>query len=209
MGEANEVLREKWARSALAELTSGGLLLQADGARPSVVRVVVGGPVSGSWWSHPRAHDIYAVCQFLEHHADATTAKLVLGKVTYVRRALWPALVSLCDSRASWQMDGLSRAAQSLLREVTESGDLRTDQCARAKVGGVAAELERRLLVHAEGLHTERGAHAKRLESWPAWSTRVGVPDARPSTARAREALETHARRFGESRRPRVLPWLA
>jgi len=208
VGEANEALREKWARVALAELTSNGLLLQGDGARPSVVRVVVGGPVKGSWWSHPKANDIYAVCQFLKHHADAMTAKLVLGKVTYVHRALWPALVSLADSRAPWQLEGLSRAAQSLLREVTQSGELRTDQAARANLGAAARELEQRLLVHAEEFHTERGVHAKRLEAWPVWASRMGVPSARPSAARARESLETHARQFGESRRPRVLPWL-
>lgn len=201
MGEANEAQRETWARVALRELESAGLLLQGDGALPSVVRVVVGGPVRGSWWSHAKAHDIYAVCQFLKDHADVTTAKLILGKVTYVHRALWPALASIGDSREPWQMDGLSRAAQSLLREVTASGEL------RAANPDAARALEQRLLVHAEEVHTERGAHAKELSSWSAWAGRMSVPAARPPVARARETLETHARVFAESPRRRLLPW--
>jgi hypothetical protein len=201
VAEANEALREKWARVALGELESRGLLLQGDGALPSVVRVVVGGPVRGSWWSHAKAHDIYAVCQFLKHHPDATTAKLILGKVTYVHRALFPALAAIGDSREPWQMEGLTRSAQALLREVDASGEL------RAKRADAARELEQRLLVHAEEVHTERGAHAKQLESWPAWAARVNASEAGPPVARAREAFETHARAFAESPRRRLLPW--
>ena len=199
-GAVNQAQREEWSRVALAELESRGLLLQGDGALPSVVRVVVGGPVRGSWWSHAKAHDIYAVCQFLKDRADATTAKLILGKITYVHRALWPALVAVGDSGEPWQTDGLTRAARSLLREVATSGAL------RAKQAGAARELEQRLLVHVKEVHTERGAHAKELESWTAWATRMKVPKLRPSVARARETFEAHAREFGESRR-RLLPW--
>ncbi|MGH9889574.1 MAG: hypothetical protein ACREBE_28840 [bacterium] len=199
-GTANEAQRANWSRAALAELASRGLLLQGDGALPSVVRGVVGGPVRGSWWSHAKAHDIYAVCEFLNDHPDATTAKLILGKVTYVHRALWPALVAVGEALEPWQMEGLSRAALSLLREVIGTGALRAGNPAAAR------ELEQRLLVHVEEVHTERGAHAKQLESWAAWSARVSVPAARPSAADARQTFASHARDFGEARR-RLLPW--
>ena len=36
-----------------------GVLLVHDGALDCVTSLVTGGPVAGSWWSHPRANEIY------------------------------------------------------------------------------------------------------------------------------------------------------
>ena len=41
---------------ALERLEEHGLLLLQDKTLPSLVGLIAGEPVSGSWWGHPRAH---------------------------------------------------------------------------------------------------------------------------------------------------------
>jgi hypothetical protein len=203
---AAKVDRERLTREALGELAARGVLLQADGRLASVVLLVVGEPIRGSWWSHPLAHEIYAVCEGLNDHPDVTVAKLVTGKVTYVHRALWPALVAIGRAREDWQMKGLSRAALGLLERVTGAGPLRADRIDAP--ASAVRELEARLLAHIEEVHTERGAHAKQLSSWSAWAKRVRLPAAQLSPGAARAALEERAAALFTGPRPRkLLPW--
>ncbi|RYA90567.1 hypothetical protein, partial [Enterobacter cloacae complex sp. 742-ADZ3-9B] len=61
----------------------------AEGRRRSphtVLALVAGTPVRGSWWSHPAGRAIYAVTQMLERHPDALSVRLVGGKVTWAHR---------------------------------------------------------------------------------------------------------------------------
>ena len=65
MSTAN-VLRAKdiasTATSALAFIASNGIVLvSAKGPVPRLIDVVAGAPISGNWWSHPRASHIYNV----------------------------------------------------------------------------------------------------------------------------------------------------
>lgn len=204
---AAKVDRERLTRDALGELAARGLLLRADGRLASVLLLVAGEPIRGSWWSHPLAHDIYAVCEGLNDHPDVTIAKLVTGKVTYVHRALWPALVAVGRAREDWQMRGLSRLALGLLERLPTGGPLRADRIGAPP--SAVRELEARLLAHVEEVHTERGAHAKQLESWSAWAKRVGAPAGKLSPAAARAALEERATALTDGPRPRkLLPWL-
>ncbi|MFQ5789315.1 MAG: hypothetical protein ACE5JI_02455 [Acidobacteriota bacterium] len=83
----------------LAALEESGLLLLSDVVLPSAVGLVGGGPVRGSWWAHPCAHEIFRLTRQLEHHPDVTVAKLLSGKVLYVHRSLWPALVAVGSAR--------------------------------------------------------------------------------------------------------------
>lgn len=199
--------RARLTRDALAELVERGVLLQADGQLASVLLLVAGEPIRGSWWSHPLAHDIYAVCEGLQDHADVTTAKLVKGKVTYVHRALWPALIAIGRAREEWQLLGLSRLAVDLLERVSASSNVRSDQ--PGGLGSAARELESRLLVHVEEVHTEKGSHARSLEAWSAWAARSGVVAAKLSPAAARAALEERASALTTGTHPRkLLPWL-
>jgi len=74
--------------------------------------------------------------------------------------------------------------------------------------GAAIRELEKRLLVYAEEIHTNSGAHAKRVETWGRWCERAGfVPDAM-SPAQAKRDLEdivaTLNARFEANAR---LPW--
>jgi hypothetical protein len=62
---------------------------------PSLAEAVVGGPIRGSWWAHPKGHEIFAVADAISDSDQVLVCKLVEGKITYVHRRLWPALVKL------------------------------------------------------------------------------------------------------------------
>ncbi len=75
-----------------------GIVLQAArGPVPSLAEAIVGGQIRGSWWAHPKRHEIYRVADAISESGDVLVCKLIDGKVTYVHRRLWPALVKLSD----------------------------------------------------------------------------------------------------------------
>lgn len=192
----------------MAALEEHGILLLTDARLPSLASLVAGGPVRGSWWGHPKGHSIFATAEALADNPGVTTAKLVSGKVTFFHRRLWPALLSVGMAREEWQTRGLTRAARALLERVGREGRLRADQIRGGGRKDVARELEARLLLRTEGVHTERGAHQRVLESWGHWAKRAGFSGKPPAPARARKDLEgvvfaLNARFGGEGR----LPW--
>lgn len=84
------------ARQVLAFARKHGVVLMSGrGPVPSLAQAVAGGPIRGSWWSHPKAQEIFVACNLLSNHADVLTCRLVDGKVTFVHRRLWPAIVRL------------------------------------------------------------------------------------------------------------------
>ncbi|MCZ6599066.1 MAG: hypothetical protein O7B99_15620 [Planctomycetota bacterium] len=191
----------KRAREALAR---DGLLLQADARLPSVTILVAGEPIRGSWWGHRAGHAIFAVCEALEDDPDVTGVKLVGGKVTYVHRSLWPALLGVAAAREPWQVRGLSRTARAFLERVDEAGVLRPE----GSQSRPTRELEDRLLVHSASVHTESGAHAKELRSWPRWRKDVRMRGRRLAPARAKAALEEVVARWERESGARArLPW--
>ena len=197
----------------LAKLKELGLLLLTDAKLPSVAGLVAGEPVRGSWWAHPDAHAIFGVGETLSEHPDVTTAKLLAGKVTFVHRKLWPALVGVGAAKEPWQLERLSEDARSLLEWVEREGAIRTDRVQRGregrrKIGEMARQLEKSLLLHSEQIHTESGAHAKSLESWEHWMERVGLVGGRLEVKESKARLEDAARAVGAATKvfPR-LPW--
>jgi hypothetical protein len=196
----------------LVELRARGLLLAADAELPSVATIVAGEKVRGSWWRHPKAHAVFAACEALAERPDVLATKLVGGKVTYVHRALWPPLLAVARAGLPWQRRGLSRAARSLLRAVEARGCVRTDQLrallAPPDLARAARELEARLLVRAAEVHTDRGAHAKVLETWARWSARARwkAPALPAAAAQARLAQAVGALAAGADPE-RLLPW--
>jgi hypothetical protein len=202
----------------MAALDRFGILLFSDPALPSLVGMIVEEPLRTSWWGHPRGPIIYETMNRLDADARVLAAKLVAGKVTYVHQRLWPALLTLATAREDWQLDGLSAGAHWLLDEVTGTGQVRTDLVAlptevgtRKRLADIARELERRLLVRADEIHTPSGAHAKVLQTWERWAVDVGLPQTTPGLpmARAREALEAAAARLAAGVNGGVveLPW--
>jgi hypothetical protein len=83
-------------KQGLAFVKRYGVVLQAArGPVPSLAEAIVGGPIRGSWWAHPKGKEIYRVAAAISENEDVLVCKLVEGKVTYVHRRLWPALVKL------------------------------------------------------------------------------------------------------------------
>lgn len=80
----------------LAFVKRHGVVLQAArGIVPSLAEAIAGAPIRGSWWAHPSGHDIFRVAEAVSDSNDVLVCKLIDGKVTYVHRRLWPALVKL------------------------------------------------------------------------------------------------------------------
>jgi hypothetical protein len=71
----------------------GVVLESALGPVPSLAAAVAGGPVGGRWWGHARGREIFAATRAVRACPDVLVCRLVDGKVTYVHRRLWPALV--------------------------------------------------------------------------------------------------------------------
>lgn len=194
---------------ARTELERRGLLLEQDRERPSLVTLLVGEPVSGSWWGHAKGAEIFAVLCALADDPDVVVTKLVDGKVTLVHARLWPALVAVATAGEHWQTAGLQPPALRLLEQVRAEGPLSTDQLARdtparRALAAAAKELERRLLVRSEQVHTESGAHARVLDTWERFAKarlkgRLPKPDA------ARAELEAAAQAQGIA--DAALPW--
>jgi hypothetical protein len=95
-------------RQALAFVERHGIVLQAaPGPVPSLAETIVGGPIRGSWWGHAKGQEIFRVAEAVSASPDVLVCKLIDGKVTYVHRRLWPALVRLASR---FRKAGLARA---------------------------------------------------------------------------------------------------
>ena len=85
-------------KEALAFVKRHGVVLQAArGPVPSFAEAVAGGPIRGSWWGHPKGKEIFRLSEEIRESPDVLVCKLIDGKVTYVHRRLWPALVKLAS----------------------------------------------------------------------------------------------------------------
>jgi hypothetical protein len=188
VAELVDVLRER------------GLLPLADDILPSLTTLVAGEPIRGSWWGHATGHEIFHAATALGHHRDVLVVRLISGKVTFVHRRLWPALLAVALSREPWQTAALSPQARALLKRLERAGELQA-------VGPAVRELERRLLIKTSEIHTKAGAHAKIAEPWDRWARRLGV---KPLTDldRARRTIEAAVMALARDSGPRPkLPW--
>jgi len=85
-------------KDALAFVEEHGVVLQAARSSiPSLAEAVAGERIRGSWWGHPKGRDIFHAAQAVSQSPDVLVCKLVDGKITYVHRRLWPALVKLAS----------------------------------------------------------------------------------------------------------------
>jgi len=88
----------------------GVVLESAGGPVPSLAVVIAGGPLQGSWWAHVRGREIFALTRAVRDCPDVLVCRLVAGKITYVHRRLWPALV--CVSKR-FPLKNLARIYES------------------------------------------------------------------------------------------------
>jgi len=203
-------------KRVFGKLLRFGFLLESDPKLPSVSTLITGAPLRGSWWSHPLAQTIFQVNEKLEDHPDVLITKLISGKVTFVHRNLWPEILAIGTAREPWQMEGLSARAQALLKTVELSGEIRSDRIdwpmsrssSKNKPGATALELERKLLIHAQQIHTASGAHAKLLETWEHWSKRTDLARSSIQPDEARRNLEERLRKLNDEFEGKArLPW--
>jgi hypothetical protein len=151
-------------KQGLAFVKRHGIVLQAArGPAPCLAATIAGGPIRGSWWSHPKGKEIYRVADAISESDDVLVCKLVEGKVTYVHRRVWPALVKLA---ARFSKPRLAK----IWEEHTATGQHRSKQLAFP--GWVPPEVRK----EAEAL-TAAEAEAL-LPSWLTSGARDGaVPD--------------------------------
>jgi hypothetical protein len=84
------------ARQAIAFVKANGIVLEsARGPAPSLAAAIAGEPIRGSWWKHPKASQIFRCTRAVRNSKEVLVCRLLGGKVTYVHRRLWPALVRL------------------------------------------------------------------------------------------------------------------
>lgn len=95
----------------------GVVLASAKGPVPSLAEQIAGEPIVGSWWSHAKGKEIFEVLSAIDEDVDVRCFKLVDGKITFVHRRVWPALVRLAR-------EGVLAAArvESVHQEHTDTG---------------------------------------------------------------------------------------
>src|SRR5271155_3264920 len=196
------------------DVRRSGLLPFTDLKATSLVSIVAGAPISGSWWGHPAGQLIYQVGEALDSDPDLEVVKLWRGKLTLIHRRLWPALLRIGRSRSEWQLSGIENGSLLLLHHVNRTGSIRSGRfpppllLETAAIRGIVRDLERRLLVFTRSVHTSTGAHALEAESWNAWNARVGGAPYSGSVLAAELAFENAARRLTPAVDPRKLfPW--
>jgi hypothetical protein len=82
------------ANQAMAFVRDHGVVLaSAKGPVPRLTEAIVGERIKGTWWAHPKSHQIFAVLQSVSSSEDILVCRVVGAKITLVHRRLWPALV--------------------------------------------------------------------------------------------------------------------
>lgn len=85
----------KTARALEFVKVHGLVLESARGPVPNLAEWIAGEPIRGSWWGHEKAAEIFHCSRVIRDSDEVLVCRLVDGKVTYVHRSLWPALVKL------------------------------------------------------------------------------------------------------------------
>ncbi len=109
------------SRQALAFIRKHGVVLEAaQGPVPSLAEVIAGEPVRGSWWSHPKGREIFAVTRAIRDSDEVLVCRLIRGKVTFVHRRLWPALVRAASRLPSDRLSQVRDTHTSSGRHITK-----------------------------------------------------------------------------------------
>ena len=82
---------------AIAAAVSRRTKLQPRSAILALAGPIAGERIRGSWWAHPRGQEIFALTRAIRDSDEVLVCRLVGGKITYVHRRLWPALVRLAE----------------------------------------------------------------------------------------------------------------
>ena len=94
--------------AAIAFVKEHGVVLESgSGSVPSLAETIAGEPILGSWWGHPKGRAIFRATRAIRDSADVLVCRLIDGKITYVHRRLWPALVRMADVIGPKRLDAI------------------------------------------------------------------------------------------------------
>ena len=169
----------KQIEQALRFIEEHGIVLEAGhGPAPNLARQVLGS-IQGSWWSHPRAKEFFWLTRAIRENPEILVCRLVNGKITYVHRRLWPALVRLAND--------LGPEVLTAVREVhTRSGKHEVEETPYPKwVPSDVAAAARQL---------DEGQVTQELRRYPSLAAVLtsSVPPQTPRTAPERSAPQAH-----------------
>jgi hypothetical protein len=93
---------------ALAFVQEHGVVLESGrGPVPSLAETIAGEAIRGSWWRHPKADAIFRASRAVRDSPDVLVCRLLAGKVTYIHRRLWPAVVRLAEQIAPSRLNAI------------------------------------------------------------------------------------------------------
>lgn len=109
-------------KQAIAFVRKHGIVLEsARGPAPSLAEAIAGGPIHGSWWSHPFGQNIFHVTRAVRASDQILVCRLIDGKVTFIHRRLWPALVRASECLRPAQLSQLREEHTSSGRHVKKA----------------------------------------------------------------------------------------
>ena len=82
------------ADEAAGFVRAHGVALESGaGPVPSLANAIAGESIRGSWWAHERSREIFALTRSIRDNPEVLVCRLIDGKITYVHRRMWAALV--------------------------------------------------------------------------------------------------------------------
>jgi hypothetical protein len=131
---------------ALRFVEQHGVVLEAArGSVPTLADAALGAERRGSWWGHPQGKAFFWLTRQVRASKNVLVCRLVDGKITYVHRRVWPALVRLAPA--------IEAARLAAIHEVhTASGAHRVHRTAFSKWVGPDVRAEAALLSETDAL---------------------------------------------------------
>jgi len=129
-----------------------------------------------------------------------------------IDRFMWEG-ARVASAREPWQLASLPPTAKAMLKTLDRRGSLRMDEIrsmrSAKELGANARLLESRLLAFGDDVHSDSGAHLKRIETRDSWAKRVGFSiDNIPSTENAGRELEQIVSNLNQAHATAAtLPW--
>jgi hypothetical protein len=81
---------------AIRFVKNHGIVLEsAHGFVSNLAEAITGKRMRGSWWAQPKRQEIFLLTRAVRDSKEILVCRLLNGKITYVHRRLWPALVQL------------------------------------------------------------------------------------------------------------------
>lgn len=83
----------------------GVVLEAAKGQEPSLAERVAGERIAGSWWGHPKGHEIFELTRKVHDSRAVLICTLAKGRITYIHRRLWPYFICLASRFPTHSLD--------------------------------------------------------------------------------------------------------